>query len=65
MPAYFFAEIEISNPTGMEPHRAAVPATIAHYGGRFLSPGGGTAEQSKAGRSRNGLSSSSSPISRR
>ena len=29
MPAYFFAEIEISNPTGMEPHRAAVPATIA------------------------------------
>ena len=26
----------------MEPYRAAVPATIAQYGGRFLSRGGAT-----------------------
>ena len=42
MPAYFIAEIEISNPTEMEPYRTAVPATIAQYGGRFLTRGGTT-----------------------
>ena len=42
MPAYFVVELEISNPAGMEPYRAAVPATIAEYGGRFLTRGGTT-----------------------
>jgi len=42
MPAYFVAEIEITNPTALEPYRAAVPATIAQYGGRFLTRGGTT-----------------------
>ena len=42
MPAYFVAELETTNPTGMEPYRAAVPATIAQYGGRFLTRGGTT-----------------------
>ena len=42
MPAYFVAELEITNPTAMEPYRAAVPATIARYGGRFLTRGGAT-----------------------
>jgi len=42
MPAYFVAEIETTNPAGMEPYRAAVPATIAQYGGRFLIRGGAT-----------------------
>jgi uncharacterized protein (DUF1330 family) len=40
MPAYFFAELEITNPAGFEPYRAAVPATIAQYGGRYLTRGG-------------------------
>ena len=42
MPAYFVAELEITNATAMEPYRAAVPATIAQYGGRFLIRGGAT-----------------------
>jgi uncharacterized protein (DUF1330 family) len=42
MPAYFVAELETTNPTGMEPYRAAVPATIAQYGGRYLTRGGAT-----------------------
>jgi uncharacterized protein (DUF1330 family) len=40
MPAYFIAEIEIANPAAFEPYRAAVPATIAQYGGRYLTRGG-------------------------
>ena len=39
MPAYFVAEIEITNQAGFEPYRAAVPATIAQYGGRYLTRG--------------------------
>src|SRR5215472_17566355 len=41
MAAYFVAEIELTNPAAYEPYRAAVPATIAQYGGRYLSRGGG------------------------
>ena len=40
MPAYFMAELEVTNPAGFEPYRAAVPATIAQYGGRYLTRGG-------------------------
>ena len=39
MPAYFVAEIEITNPAEYEPYRAGVPATIAQYGGRYLTRG--------------------------
>ena len=42
MPAYFVAELETHNPAGMEAYRAAVPATLAQYGGRFVSRGGAT-----------------------
>lgn len=42
MPAYFVAELEITDQAGMEPYRAAVPATLAQYGGRFLTRGGAT-----------------------
>jgi uncharacterized protein (DUF1330 family) len=42
MPAYFIAELETTNSAGMEPYRAAIPATIAQYGGRFLTRGGPT-----------------------
>jgi uncharacterized protein (DUF1330 family) len=36
---YFIAELEVTNPAGYEPYRAAVPATIAQYGGRYLTRG--------------------------
>ena len=42
MPAYFIAELETTNAAGIEPYRAAVPATITQYGGRFLTRGGAT-----------------------
>jgi uncharacterized protein (DUF1330 family) len=42
MPAYFVAELDVTNPAAMEPYRAAVPATLAQYGGRFLTRGGAT-----------------------
>jgi uncharacterized protein (DUF1330 family) len=42
MSAYFVAELEVTNPTAMEAYRAAVPATLAQYGGRFLARGGAT-----------------------
>jgi len=40
MPAYFVAEVDVTNPAGYEPYRAAVSATIAQYGGRYLTRGG-------------------------
>ena len=40
MPAYFVAEVDVTSPAGYEPYRAAVPATIARYGGRYLTRGG-------------------------
>jgi uncharacterized protein (DUF1330 family) len=42
MAAYFVVELEITNMAGMESYRAAVPATLAQYGGRFLARGGAT-----------------------
>ena len=42
MPAYFIADYEPTNPAGMEAYRAAVPATIAQYGDRYLIRGGAT-----------------------
>jgi uncharacterized protein (DUF1330 family) len=42
MPAYFVAELDVTNAAGMADYRAAVPATLAQYGGKFLSRGGAT-----------------------
>ena len=42
MPAYFVAEVEVTNPAGYEPYRALAGASIAQYGGRFLTRGGNT-----------------------
>jgi uncharacterized protein (DUF1330 family) len=42
MPAYFVVELDASNMEGMAAYRAAVPATLAQYGGRFLVRGGAT-----------------------
>ena len=40
MPAYFVAEVEVTNPSGYEPYRALAAASIAQYGGRFVARGG-------------------------
>lgn len=40
MAAYVLAEIEITNPEGYKEYTATVPATIAQYGGKFLTRGG-------------------------
>lgn len=42
MPAYFVVELDITNMEAMGPYREAVPATLAQYGGRFLTRGGAT-----------------------
>jgi uncharacterized protein (DUF1330 family) len=40
MPAYVFAEVDITNPEGYREYSQQVPATIQKYGGRFLHRGG-------------------------
>ncbi len=42
MAAYFVVELEITNHDAMGPYREAVSATIAQYGGRFLTRAGAT-----------------------
>jgi uncharacterized protein (DUF1330 family) len=42
MSAYLIADFEVTDPAAMEPYRAAVTATIAQYGGRYLTRGGAT-----------------------
>ena len=42
MPAYFIAEVEVTDPGGYEPYRALAGASIAQYGGRFVVRGGNT-----------------------
>lgn len=40
MPAYIFANIEITDPAAFEDYRQRVPAVIAAHGGRYLVRGG-------------------------
>ncbi|MGH7088874.1 MAG: DUF1330 domain-containing protein [Stellaceae bacterium] len=40
MVAYLIADLDVSDPAGMENYRAKVPETIARYGGRFVVRGG-------------------------
>ncbi len=42
MPAYFVVELDTKNMDAMAEYRAAVPGTLAQYGGRFLVRGGAT-----------------------
>jgi uncharacterized protein (DUF1330 family) len=42
MPAYFVAEVDVTNPSGYEPYRPLAAASIAQYGGRFVARGGRT-----------------------
>lgn len=40
MPAYFVAEVEVTNPTEYERYRPLAGASVAQYGGRFVTRGG-------------------------
>jgi uncharacterized protein (DUF1330 family) len=40
MPAYVIAETNVQDPERYERYRAAVPETIAAFGGRFIARGG-------------------------
>ncbi len=42
MAAYLFANVEITDPAGYEEYKKGVPATIAAYGGRYLTRAGAT-----------------------
>ena len=53
MPAYFVAELDVTNPAGFDAYREAVPVTIAQYGGRYVTRGGAT-QLVEGGLSRNG-----------
>ena len=40
MPAYIYADVEVTDPALYEAYRARVPAVIAAHGGRYLVRGG-------------------------
>jgi len=40
MPAYIYANVEVTDPAAYEVYRAQVPALIAAHGGRYLVRGG-------------------------
>ena len=42
MPAYFIAEVNVTNPAGYDAYRPLAGASIAQYGGKFLARGGKT-----------------------
>ena len=42
MPAYLFANVEVTDPAGYEKYRERVTATIEAFGGRYLVRGGAT-----------------------
>ena len=42
MPAYLFANVEITDPVGYEEYRQRVSATIEAFGGRYIVRGGAT-----------------------
>ncbi len=42
MPAYIYANVEITDPVAYEAYRAEVPAVITAHGGRYLVRGGAT-----------------------
>jgi uncharacterized protein (DUF1330 family) len=42
MPAYALVNVEITDPAGFAEYRKLVPASIARFGGRFLTRGGAT-----------------------
>ena len=42
MPAYMFANVEVTDPAGYEQYKQQVSATIEAFGGRYLVRGGAT-----------------------
>ena len=53
MAVYLIASMDITDPAAYERYRAQVPATIEHYGGRFLVRGGEFQNPEGTSRSRN------------
>ena len=49
MPAYIYANVEVTDPAAYEAYRAEVPALIAAHGGRYLARGGATTVLEGAG----------------
>lgn len=44
MTAYVIVEVTIKDPERYEQYRAMAPASVSHYGGRFLARGGETVQ---------------------
>jgi uncharacterized protein (DUF1330 family) len=42
LPAYIIANVEVTDPAGFEEYKKQAPATVASYGGRYLTRGGRT-----------------------
>jgi uncharacterized protein (DUF1330 family) len=40
MPAYVFANVRVQDPAAYAQYKKMVPATIEHFGGRYLARGG-------------------------
>jgi uncharacterized protein (DUF1330 family) len=40
MPAYFGANVEVTDPAGFQDYAKGAPATVAAYGGAYLARGG-------------------------
>lgn len=40
MPAYFINDMDVTDPALLEEYKKLSPATVQHYGGRFLARGG-------------------------
>ena len=40
MPAYIYANVEVTDPAAYDTYRAQVPAVVAAHGGRFIVRGG-------------------------
>lgn len=49
MPAYVLVEVDVTDPVGYEEYKAAVPAIVRAFGGKFLVRGG-AAEALEGGR---------------
>ena len=45
MAAYIINDMEVTDPVAFEQYRQLSPATVAHYGGRFLVRGGAVEPQ--------------------
>ncbi|MCX5755795.1 MAG: DUF1330 domain-containing protein [Gemmatimonadetes bacterium] len=40
MPAFFVANVEVTDPEGFKAYAVGAPATVAQYGGKYIARGG-------------------------